>query len=114
MNAYVEVRGEYTMGPRKELTDSDLREIGEFTRENVSRWVDRHVNPLTYEGDVCVDFHAVCGDPDIPWADENAKVTWESNVKYKEMYARMSKEEVDLDWERRVRETKIRQGIIDK
>ena len=43
--------------------------LGKFTRENVARWLDK-------TGDYAVgiygweDFHAVCGDIDIPWATE--------------------------------------------
>lgn len=60
---------------RYELTNGDLREIGKFTRGNLLMWMDSHhgvdwVDVLPTE-----DFHAVCGDVDIPWVTE-AKVTW--------------------------------------
>ena len=84
MTAYVECIGSYAMGPRRELTESDLREIGEFTRLNVGNWLDRHVNPITWEGDYWVDFHAVCGEVEIPWDTEAAKIAWESAEKWKQ------------------------------
>jgi len=52
---------------RRELSKADLCFIGEFTRENISRWLDRgswfEVGLYGY-----ADFHAVCGDIDIPWS----------------------------------------------
>jgi hypothetical protein len=56
---------------RLELTKFDLWLIGDFTKENVGKWLSRcgdysidwnlYVTPIT-------DFHAVCGDIQIPWA----------------------------------------------
>ena len=48
------------------LTKHDLENIGEFTRENVERWLD------TRAGDFqsVTDFFATYGDTDIVWADE--------------------------------------------
>jgi hypothetical protein len=82
MYAYIDIKG--VAVDRHELTDSELQEIGEFTRENVSRWLKawlkRDCNrvfwgALNYFDDD--DFHAVCGDIDIPWADEDTKRKWD-------------------------------------
>jgi hypothetical protein len=64
---------------RYELTDSDLREIGEFTRENVLTWMESHkgvdwFDTLTW-GPIH-DFHAVCGDIDTPWGAEEGRSFW--------------------------------------
>jgi len=89
MSAYISILGpEVRYG--FELTDNDLREIGEFTRENIVKWLDSshsravfkvgwmesphahslfQVNIYGYE-----DFHAVCGDIDIPWAKEESRL----------------------------------------
>jgi len=74
MEAYLEI-----VGPRvivRSLNFYDLRCIGEFTRENVAAqiavWIEREHLELDF------DFHAVCGDIDIPWATEEAKRVFES------------------------------------
>jgi hypothetical protein len=84
---YVEIVGDVA-SRWVELTESDLRSIGEFTRENVRKWVEGHYHTGVggsrswddYEWNGVVpgarDFHAVCGDIDIPWADEASKETW--------------------------------------
>src|SRR5690242_4519151 len=74
---------------RFDLTDSDLREIGNFTRENIVSWLNRGFSGFKWEAG-CLknrffefhvygiqDFHAVCGDIDIPWASEESKKSWE-------------------------------------
>jgi hypothetical protein len=90
MNAYIDFVGGIGMR-RHYLTDIELREIGRFTRENILKWFhsDRHTTPKTNDwagwlplfdwvGMLPVqDFHAVCGDIDIPWATEEAKQMWE-------------------------------------
>jgi hypothetical protein len=75
MNAYIEIVGKFVLW-RHDLYDSELREIGEFTRENVSPWLDRSRNFGGVHG--WVDFHAVCGDVDIPWATQKARLDWEN------------------------------------
>jgi hypothetical protein len=57
---------------RCNLNQADLRSIGEFTRFNVARWVYNHLGPE----DSMEDFHAVCGDIDIPWDTEEARLCW--------------------------------------
>ena len=51
------------------LHDSDLIEIGEFTRGNIERWLASYGGPCI---ECCgvQDFHAVCGKIDIPWREE--------------------------------------------
>jgi hypothetical protein len=49
--------------------------IGKFTRENVAKWLEsdmRKNHPLDY-GFAPWDFHAVCGDIDIPWATKEGR-----------------------------------------
>jgi len=76
MNAYIDYVGKIQVG-RRPLNDNDLREIGKFTRENVSRSLKKHPHDL--HGIVLEDIHAVCGDNsglrdmDIPWATERGK-----------------------------------------
>ncbi len=72
MSAYIEIVSAVALW-RFELTDNDLRElreIGEFTRENVSKWMKSSPSHSLFEVGVYgfEDFHAVCGDMDIPWA----------------------------------------------
>ena len=56
------------------LNDSELREIGEFTRENILKWCPTLVvDSISGESVVIKDLHAVCGGIDIPWATEEAK-----------------------------------------
>ncbi len=65
---------------RTELTDSEVREIGEFTRENVASWMKRQILCFdSMEGDISAflgvwDFHAVSGDSETPWASEEGKL----------------------------------------
>ena len=90
MQAYIEAAGGTGVW-RLKLEDDHLREIGEFTKENILAWYERyrrtdvsapngkdplilyHMDELPQE-----DFHAVNGDIDIPWAKE------ELRKKYKE------------------------------
>jgi hypothetical protein len=63
---YVEIVGDVTAWSLK-LTFWDRCKIGKFTRENVAKWLENRVHGLDM-GFWPVDFHAVCGDIDIPWA----------------------------------------------
>jgi hypothetical protein len=49
----------------------DWRSFGKFTRENVELWLRRLAgpDPESYP----VDFHAVWGDTDIPWATKEGR-----------------------------------------
>lgn len=71
MRAYIECTSDYAGGAvwGSALHDSDLFEIGEFTRGNIERWLASYGGPCI---ECCgvQDFHAVCGDIDIPWREE--------------------------------------------
>jgi CheY-like chemotaxis protein len=78
---YVELVGGIALS-RHEMNNDDLCFIGEFTRENVLRWMNSHRGP-DWVGILPVDdFHAVCGDIDIPWAKEAARLCW-NEVQFK-------------------------------
>src|SRR5579862_1728226 len=75
MRAYIEIAGAGVWDCR-ELQESDLREIGEFTRENIVKWLE-NFGGLGWELLYPIrDFHAVCDDIDIPWATEEARQGW--------------------------------------
>jgi hypothetical protein len=75
MTSYVEFVGAVS-STRYDLDDYELRSIGEFTRENILMWMESHTGP-DWVGIVPVeDFHAVCGDIDIPWATEDGRMLW--------------------------------------
>ena len=68
MRAYIEIAGT-TGSLRYEFHDYELRSIGEFTRENILRWLENSYIANSVVGLLPVrDFHAVCGDIEIPWA----------------------------------------------
>ena len=73
--AYIEVVGGIGIWLR-ELASWNLREIGEFTRENVLRWMESHTGPEWVGVLPVEDFHAVCGDIDIPWSTEKGRQVW--------------------------------------
>jgi hypothetical protein len=53
------------------LTFWDTCMIGKFTRENVELWLFKLASP---DAGFCpVDFHAVWGDIDIPWATKEGR-----------------------------------------
>jgi hypothetical protein len=59
---------------RIDLTLWNVFCIGEFTRENVADWLaDYTCNRHPEIDDFPVDFHAVCGDIDIPWATKEGR-----------------------------------------
>ena len=96
MSAYIEIASEHTM-MRFDLDDFDLWAIGgsyvsvqaefarekmarrEFTRENIAAWLDRggrfEIGVYGWE-----DFHAVCGDIDIPWATKEGRLCFPLRV----------------------------------
>jgi len=83
MNAYIEIQGSFRTQRlwEWELRPQDLRAIGEFTRENIQKWVEwRFVDPPNrHYADLLVDFHAVCGEIDIPWRSEQSKRIWDTS-----------------------------------
>jgi hypothetical protein len=54
--------------------------VGEFTRPNVAAWLENLKGPDPSCGLPVKDFHAICGDVDIPWATEEAKLHWAKTV----------------------------------
>ena len=72
MGAYIEVVGPVAM-KRHDLRDWELRNIGDFTRENVLKWINSRQSLDWTVLQPAEDFHAVCGDIDIPWDTEKAK-----------------------------------------
>ncbi len=82
MTAYIEILGAVAMR-RHELSKADLCFIGEFTRENISSWMERQ-RSTDWVGFLPVeDFHAVCGDIDIPWATEEARLSYTATPPWK-------------------------------
>jgi len=74
LQAYVEIVSEHVMW-RIDLTDYDLRSIRDFTRGNIASWLCKDSFEAGLYG--CQDFHAVCGDIDLPWATEKSRLIWE-------------------------------------
>lgn len=73
--AYIEYLGGITVCLH-ELVPSELCEIGEFTRGNITRWFESHQGPEWVGALPVEDFHAVCGDIEIPWTTETACLKW--------------------------------------
>jgi hypothetical protein len=66
------------IGPPFKLSGEDLRRFGPpFTRRYIEIWFEYHTGP-DFAAD---DFHAVCGDIDLPWASEESKAKWEKTWK---------------------------------
>ena len=80
---YVEAIGGFTMW-RVAIRKFELWLIGEFTRENVKAFLDRRArcaeDPIG--ADEAVDFHAVCGDVEIPWEREGSEISFKSVRKW--------------------------------
>lgn len=75
--AHVDVVGKIwmpmtTAAMRYELSDYDLENIGEFTRENVEDWLGTHSGDFSS----VADFSAVCGNVEIPWESEENEMTF--------------------------------------
>ncbi len=82
---YIEILGAIGLW-RRELSKADLCSIGEFTRDNVLAWMERQTG-TDWVGILHVeDFHAVCGDVDIPWATEEARSCWTKVLKKRGEY----------------------------
>jgi hypothetical protein len=81
--AYIDIMSDIT-STRHYLAVDELREIGEFTRENVLRWLESHKGPDWVGSHT--GFHAVCGRIDIPglhpWATEKAKNVYERVMRW--------------------------------
>lgn len=75
--AYVQVIGTIwmpaiTCAQELKLSDYDLENIGEFSRENVEQWLCTHTGD--FQG--IKDFHAQAGDVIIPWEKEESEFTY--------------------------------------
>lgn len=84
------------MMTRYVLSESDLREIGAFTRGNVLRWMESHqgvdwIDILTW-GPIH-DFHAVCEDVDIPWQNVQSQEKWDEVQGKHELWKENQKKE---------------------
>jgi hypothetical protein len=78
MKAYIDFVGAILGAGTFGLSDDELRAIGDFTRENVLGWMECHGSP-DWVGILPIkDFHAVCGDIDIPWATAEYQKIWVS------------------------------------
>ena len=75
---YIEIVGEITVWGIN-LTLWDRFRIGKFTRENVLTWLEKRHHPLD-QGFSPVDFHAVCGDIDIPWATKEGRECYTAHI----------------------------------
>lgn len=73
--AWIEFMSEGRCG-RHELQAHELPQIGAFTRENVVTWMDSHTEATWVGITPVMDIHAVCGEIDIPWATEEARLMW--------------------------------------
>ena len=75
--AYVIILG-YIWMPRvicsleKKLSDYDLDNIGEFTRENVEEWLTKNAGDFSE----VIDFTARCGDEMIEWSSEENEMAY--------------------------------------
>jgi hypothetical protein len=68
MRPYIEIGNSFAHW-RRELSGFDLRNIGEFTTENILKWLPtlRYNFEAVQDTSRVVEFHAVCGDKDIHW-----------------------------------------------
>ena len=82
MNVYIDLMSA-TTGGTYAFSENDLEEIGPFTRENVQRWKDsdsyarRELFVHAIVMGPIIDFHAVSGTVEIPWALEDSAARWE-------------------------------------
>ena len=77
MRAYIDI-GNSWCSWRHDLSDGDLRNIGEFTTHNILRWLNTSkqpfegFDPLRDSSLTLVEFHAVYGDKDLRWETTEA------------------------------------------
>lgn len=79
--AYVQVVGVIWMPATTaatcyQLSDYDLENIGEFTRENVEQWLGTHSGDFQS----VTDFRAVCGGVELDWSDEESELTYNDSM----------------------------------
>lgn len=75
--AYVHVIGQIwmpaiTAAQHIELSDYDLKNIGEFTRDAFEDWLGSH----TGDFQSIKDFYVCVGNDEIPWQDEESELTF--------------------------------------
>ena len=58
------------------LNKTELHDIGDFTRINVHKWLHSHTDVGWVDVLPIIDFRAVCGDIEIPWATDREKELW--------------------------------------
>ncbi len=79
--AYVTILG-YIWMPRvlcsmqKQLSNYDLENIGEFTRENIDQWLTSNSGDFSS----VVDFTARCGETEIEWSSEENEMSYLDTV----------------------------------
>lgn len=49
------------------LSDANLEDIGDFTRENIQKWCDKRASDFQFVD----DFSAVCGAIEVPWSSQD-------------------------------------------
>ena len=54
------------------LSDYDIRNIGEPTRDNIEQWLACNAGDFSSID----DFHAIVGETEIPWATEEGELTF--------------------------------------
>jgi hypothetical protein len=54
------------------LRTYDVENIGEPTRENVETWLTAHTDDFQS----IIDFHAVVGETELPWENEESGITF--------------------------------------
>lgn len=74
---WIEVIGTIWMPPitcaqRIELDDYKMSNIGEPTRDNVEYWLACNAGDFQS----IQDFHAIIGETEIPWANEESELTY--------------------------------------
>ena len=58
------------------LTKYDLKNIGDFNRENVEQWLCTHAGDFQS----IEDFYATAGDKEIPWSNEESEFFYSDAV----------------------------------
>lgn len=82
-NAHVIIYGKLWMpmtnaSLQNNLSDYDLKNIGEFTRENVEQWLMSNSGDFSH----VIDFTAVCGDVEIPWESEDNEMAYYDTINF--------------------------------
>ena len=62
----------------KRLSDYDLENIGEFTRDNVEQWLTCNSGDFSH----VIDFTAACGLTEIPWSSEDNEMAYLDTISH--------------------------------